>query len=134
MKAQKLNNKKDNYFIGGYITNLIAYPDRSYISISMKSFNGTDDETIYIMIFKKSGFGNKKYTNPTVKILEDAYSQKVPVACVYYNNGDCNVMSCCYANFTANGNMEYAQEIDPTEEDFPTRSTAVTDENDEFPF
>lgn len=129
MKAQKLNNKKDNYFIGGYITNLIAYPDRSYISISMKSFNETSEETIYIMIFKKCGFGSKKYSNPTIKILEDAFAQRLPVACVYYNNGDCNVMSCCYANFTTSAKANITEETDAAA-DF----ALLNDDNAELPF
>ena len=39
MVTQKLNNVHTNYFLGGYISNLIDNPEKPYISISMKSIN-----------------------------------------------------------------------------------------------
>ena len=72
MNSYTIPNAKENEenkFLGGYITGMHPYPDRSYISISMR--DGV--KTIYIMIFKKCGFGNKKYDNPTVKNPSLAY-------------------------------------------------------------
>jgi hypothetical protein len=101
MVTQKLNNFYSNYFLGGYISNLIDNPVKSYISISMKSFNSESSETIFIMVYRKAGYGDKKYPNPMAKIVKDAFEKHIPICCVYYNdNGKGNKMSCCYANFS----------------------------------
>jgi hypoxanthine phosphoribosyltransferase len=71
MVTQKLKNIYENYFLGGYISNLIDNPDKSYISIAMKSFNSEKSETIFIMVYRKAGYGDNKYINPMVKIVKD---------------------------------------------------------------
>lgn len=99
MNSYTIPNSKENEenkFLGGYITGMHPYPDRSYISISMR--DGV--KTIYIMIFKKSGFGNKKYDNPTVKIVMDAFEKGIPITCVYTQGEMANVMHCVYTNFS----------------------------------
>ncbi len=99
MKSNNIPNSKENTtnkFLGSYITGLKDYPDRSYISISLK--DGT--ETVYIMIFKQAGYGKKKYNNPLVKIITDAYYKSIPIACVYTEGESCNVMLCAYTNFS----------------------------------
>lgn len=102
MLEQKLNNRYDNHFLGGYISNLIDNPEKSYISISMKSYDQEKSKTIFIMVFRMSGYGDNKYPNPTAKIVKDAFEKRVPIACVYYDDGKGgNKMSCCYTNFTA---------------------------------
>ena len=101
MLTQKLKNKYENYFLGGYISNLIDNPDKSYISISMKSFNDESSKTIFIMVYRKAGYGDNKYINPMVKIVKDAFEKHIPISCVYYDDGKGgNKMSCCYANFS----------------------------------
>ena len=55
MVTQKLKNIYENYFLGGYISNLIDNPDKSYISIAMKSFNSENSETIFILVYRKAG-------------------------------------------------------------------------------
>ena len=106
MLKTKLSNKKENYFLGGYILDLKAYPERSYISISMNSFDNKKgkNEPVFIMVYKKCGFGDKKYANPLIQIITDAHEKNIPIACCYYNDGDSNKMICCYANFTAEEN------------------------------
>ena len=102
MLSQKINNICENYFLGGYISTLIDDPEKSYISISMKSFNDKSCKTILIMVFRKAGYGDNKYPNPMIKIVKDAFEKNIPICCVYYNdNGKGNKMSCCYANFSA---------------------------------
>ena len=102
MQITKLNSDKQNFFLGGYILGLKEYPDRSYISISMKATDSTGNgETVFIMIFKQAGFGTRKYANPTVDIVRKAKEQNIPIACTFYKGDNCNVMSACYANFTA---------------------------------
>ena len=76
MLTQKLKNIYENYFLGGYISNLIDNPDKSYISISMKSFNDESSKTIFIMVYRKAGYGDNKYTNPMVKIVKDAFEKQ----------------------------------------------------------
>ena len=101
MLTQKLKKIYENYFLGGYISNLIDNPDKSYISIAMKSFNNESSKTIFIMVYRKSGYGDNQYINPMVKIVKDAFEKHIPICCVYYNdNGRGNKMSCCYANFS----------------------------------
>ena len=102
MLTQKLKNIYENYFLGGYISNLIDNPDKSYISISMKSFNDESSKTIFIMVYRKAGYGDNKHPNPMAKVVKDAFEKHIPISCVYYNdNGKGNKMSCCYANFSA---------------------------------
>ena len=115
MLKTKLSNKKTNYFLGGYILDLKPFPDRSYISIAMKSYNekNPDGETVFIMIYKKSGFGDKKYDNPSVKVAMDAFAQNIPIACCYYDDIESNKMVCCYANFTADKNKRPQDETPP---------------------
>ena len=72
--------------------------ERKYISIKMKD----GDDTIDIMVFKESGYKNKKYPNPLVKLVIDAYEQKIPIACVYNEQPESNVMECVYTNFSVN--------------------------------
>jgi len=137
MTAQRLNNKYPTYFLGGYISNLIDNPDKSFISIAMKSYNSTSRKTIFIMVFRFSGYNDNKYPNPTVQVVKDAFEKQCPIACVYYNDGNGgNKMSCCYTNFTATGNAEQAQKPAPTENAVfhPVAVSAVTDTDDEFPF
>ena len=111
MVTQKLNNLYENYFLGGYISNLIDNPDKSYISISMKSFNDESSKTIFIMVYRKAGYGDNKYINPMVKIVKDAFEKHIPICCVYYNdNGKGNKMSCCYANFSADKYAEVSND------------------------
>lgn len=103
MKSNKLSNKKNNNFLGGYITYLKRYDgndgdERNYISIKMKD----GDDTIDIMIFKTSGYNKKKYPSPLVKLVIDAYEQKIPIACVYNEQPESNVMECVYTNFSVN--------------------------------
>lgn len=101
MVTQKLNNVHTNYFLGGYISNLIDNPEKPYISISMKSYDDKASKTVFIMIFKQSGYGDSKYPNPTAKVVKDAYEKQRPIACVYYDDGrGGNKMSCCYTNFS----------------------------------
>ncbi|MBE6780974.1 MAG: hypothetical protein E7545_08350 [Ruminococcaceae bacterium] len=103
MKSNKLSNNKNNCFLGGYITYLKRFDgidgdERKYISIKMKD----GDDTIDIMVFKESGYKNKKYPNPLVKLVIDAYEQKIPIACVYNEQPESNVMECVYTNFSVN--------------------------------
>lgn len=107
MLKTKLSKNKENYFLGGYIIDLKPYPEKSYISIAMKSFNAKKDkdEIVFIMIYKKSGFGNNQHPNPSVQIVMDAYEKNIPIACCYYDDGPSNKMICCYANFTAEENI-----------------------------
>ena len=79
MLTQKSKNKYENYFLGGYISNLIDNPDKSYVSISMKSFNDESSKTIFIMVYRKAGYGDNKYTNPMVKIVKDAFEKHIPI-------------------------------------------------------
>ena len=137
MTAQRLNSKYPNFFLGGYISNLIDNPDKPYISIAMKSYDDKSSNTVFIMIFKQAGYGKSKYPNPTATIVKDAFEKQCPIACVYYNDGNGgNKMSCCYTNFTATGNAEQAQKTAPTENAVfhPVAVSAVTDSDDEFPF
>lgn len=102
MKSNKLSNEKNNNFLGGYITYLKRYDgidgdERKYISIKMKD----GDDTIDIMIFKQCGY-KTKYANPLVKLVIDAYEQKIPIACVYNEQPESNVMECVYTNFSVN--------------------------------
>ena len=102
MKSNKLSNEKNNNFLGGYITYLKRYDgidgdERKYISIKMKD----GDDTIDIMIFKQCGY-KTKYANPLVKLVIDAYEQKIPIACVYNEQAESNVMECVYTNFSVN--------------------------------
>lgn len=111
MKSNNIPNAKadtKNKFLGSYITSMHDYPNRSYISVGMK--DGT--ETIYIMIFKKSGYGNKKYTNPLVKIIKDAFEQSIPVACVYNEGTAANVMISAYTNFSSTHSSNEIEEKD----------------------
>ena len=102
IQVTKLKSEKQNYFLGGYILGLKDYSDRPYISISMKSADSSGrGETVFIMIFKTAGFGVNKYANPLVDIIRKAKEQNIPIACVYYKGDNCNIMSACYANFTA---------------------------------
>ena len=99
MKSNVIKNTDENTtnkILGSYITSMHTFPDRSYISIGVK--DGT--ETIYIMIFKRCGYGNKKYDNPTVKIVMDAFSKGIPIAFVYTESKQSNVMVCAYTNFS----------------------------------
>ena len=93
---QNAKENEENKFLGGYITGMHPYPDRSYISISMK--DGT--QTIYIMIFKKCGFGNRKYDNPTVKIVMDAFEKRYSYNLHIHtrSNGKCYAL-CIYKLF-----------------------------------
>ena len=131
MTSQRLNSKYPNFFLGGYISNLIDNPDKPYISIAMKSYNSKSRKTIFIMVFRFSGYNDNKYPNPTVQVVKDAFEKQCPIACAYYNDGGGNKMSCCYTNFTAAGNAEQAQE---TAVFHPVAVSAVTDNDDEFPF
>ena len=134
MTAQKLNNLYANYFLGGYISNLIDNPDKPYISIAMKSYDDKASDTVFIMIFKQAGYGKNKYPNPTATIVKDAFEKQCPIACVYYNDGNGgNKMSCCYTNFTASG---FTQKPAPKEDAalHPVRVSTETDNDDEFPF
>ena len=100
MKSNIIKNSTENTknkFLGGYINSLNNYPERSYISIGVKD----DNETIYIMIFKKCGYGKNKYTNPTVKIVMDAFDKGIPIAFVYTESEQSNVMLCAYTNFSS---------------------------------
>ena len=54
MVTQKLNNLYENYFLGGYISNLIDNPDKPYLSIAMKSYDREKSKTVFIMIFKST--------------------------------------------------------------------------------
>ena len=110
MLSQKLNNIYENYFLGGYISNLIDNPDKPYLSIAMKSYDREKSKTVFIMIFRMSGYGDNKYPNPTAQIVKDAFEKHIPICCVYYNdNGQGNKMSCCYANFSVE---KYAEVTD----------------------
>ncbi len=77
-----------NFFLGGYISNLIDNPDKPYISIAMKSYDDKSSDTVFIMIFKQAGYGRNKYPNPTATIVKDAFEKQCPIACVYYNDGN----------------------------------------------
>lgn len=137
MTAQRLNSKYPNFFLGGYISNLIDNPDKPYISIAMKSYDDKSSDTVFIMIFKQAGYGKNKYPNPTATIVKDAFEKQRPIACVYYNDGNGgNKMSCCYTNFSATDNVEQAQKTAPTDNavSHPIRVSAETDTDDEFPF
>jgi hypothetical protein len=110
MKSNKLSNDKNNCFLGGYITYLKRFDgidgnERKYISIKMKD----GDDTIDIMVFKESGYKKKKYPNPLVKLVIDAYEQKLPIACVYNEQPESNVMECVYTNFSVNATV--AEEV-----------------------
>lgn len=121
MNSYTIPNAKENEenkFLGGYITGMQPYPDRSYISISMR--DGV--KTIYIMIFKKCGFGNKKYDNPTVKIVMDAFEKGIPITCIYAQGEMANVMHCVYTNFS----VDYSSNKEKEE----TENNSLT-ENDE---
>lgn len=106
MTFQKLGTKFQNCFAGGYIGSLCTYDDpadtRSYISLGMKVKAGSEGElkTVYIMVYKLAGYGNSKYPNPLIKIICDCYAQGRPIACCYYEKSNCNIMTCCYANFS----------------------------------
>ena len=136
MTAQKLNNLYTNYFLGGYISNLIDNPDKPYISIAMKSYDDKASDTVFIMIFKQAGYGKNKYPNPTATIVKDAFEKQCPIACVYYNDGNGgNKMSCCYTNFTATGNTGQAQKHEPADNTaFRPVAVSVATDDDEFPF
>jgi len=126
MKSNVIKNTDENTtnkFLGSYITSMHTFPDRSYISIGVK--DGT--ETIYIMIFKKCGYGNKKYDNPTVKIVMDAFSKGIPIAFVYTESKQSNVMVCAYTNFSVDTSR--VQTVVAAVEDF----AEVTDDGD-LPF
>ena len=43
-----------------------------------------------------------KYPNPLVKLVIDAYEQKILIACVYNEQPESNVMECVYTNFSVN--------------------------------
>ena len=62
---QNAKENEENKFLGGYITGMHPYPDRSYISISMR--DGV--KTIYIMIFKKVVLETKNMTIQQLKLL-----------------------------------------------------------------
>ena len=137
MTAQRLNNLYDNYFLGGYINNLIDNPDKHYISIAMKSYDDESSDTIFIMIFKQTGYGRNKYPNPTAMIVKDAFEKQCPIACVYYNDGNGgNKMSCCYTNFTSTGKAGLAQRSLKNDNAtfHPIAVSAATDNDEEFPF
>lgn len=131
MQSYKINNSKtneSNYFLGGYIISLNDYEDRSYISIGMKSSSKNGSEPVFIMIFRQCGYGNKKYDNPTIKIILDAFEKGLPIACVYNHNAQRNVMLCAYTNFSLNdaeqecnvsGATSPDEFIDISDEDLP---------------
>jgi len=113
MLKQKLNNTYTNYFLGGYISNLIDKPDKPYISICMKSYDKETSENVFIMVFKNAGYGENKYPNPLAQIVKDAFEKHIPICCVYYNdNGKGNKMSCCYTNFSVDKNAENIADVD----------------------
>ena len=154
MTAQRLNSKYPNFFLGGYISNLIDNPDKPYISIAMKSYDEKSSDTVFIMIFKQAGYGKNKYPNPTATIVKDAFEKQRPIACVYYNDGNGgNKMSCCYTNFSVKDDKpsepldgqlsffddeetEHTQEPAPMAKavSYPVRVSTETDTDDEFPF
>lgn len=112
MTFQKLGTKFQNCFAGGYISSLCTYEDpsdtRSYISLGIKVKSGSNGElkTVYIMVYKLAGYGSNKYPNPLIKILCDCYEQGRPIACCYYEKSNCNIMTCCYANFSVTAPTE----------------------------
>ena len=136
MLTQKLNNIHTNYFLGGYISNLIDNPSKPYISIAMKSYDSEKSKTIFIMVFRMSGYGNSKYPNPTAQIVKDAFEKRIPISCVYYDDGKGgNKMSCCYANFSASAPTK-TEDITNTEHKIgiPAEDFALLDDDDELPF
>ena len=139
MKTIKLPKGKELYFVGSYIRNIIDYADRSYISVMLSPGNkGEAGAPIYIMVFKETGF-KKKVTNPMVQILRDAFVNRMPVACVYYDNGQGNVMQCVYTNFFI---LDWANTVSRTNQgEIPIVSTddtaseyAILDEDEPIPF
>lgn len=112
MKKQVIaQNKKNGYgnpmrpiFAGGYISSYVELNDKSFDSFDLS----LDDEKVRIMIFHKS----YKTDNPLIKILKDAYAKHIPIACVYYDSIDGNVLQYAYVNFSSSSSESRQEVID----------------------
>lgn len=141
MTFQKLGTKYQNYFAGGYISSLLTYdtPDdiRSYISftIKVKTGGGGETKTVYIMVYKMAGYGNSKYPNPMINVICDCYEQGRPIACCYYGKDNCNILACCYTNFSVTAPPE-AKDTANTKRQSSTIVTdsVLLDDSAEMPF